>query len=256
MGATPSFESSRSYDRQMGIAEIHRACRARDRRRILHLLDRSPADINLKTRGGKTPLNLACSVYVGSIPVVKLLIQAGASLSTADRSGRTPLHNACVASLPPLVWLLVDAGAPIASRDKHGKTPLHVAATRGSLTKCFFLLEAGAPLTALDDYGHSPLDAARWRGTKDVIKLLEEETARRSAVWRGAPLQRRCWVAAARAHLDVDARLPPVVIRQNRRWQKRHRWTLIEEDLPSLHLPRPRSPRPSRPAPAGLPPAH
>jgi ankyrin repeat protein len=97
-------------------------------------------------RGGRTPLHLA--TIEGSVPICRLLLDAGATHTATDQYGVTPLHTACgnghfrlVEMLlkhaegheapglyPTLVWKRMYINRPNAH---NADTPLHVACRSG-----------------------------------------------------------------------------------------------------------------------------
>ena len=163
---------------------------------------------------------------------IGLLVAAGAPLEERNEGGWTPLHMACVFSrlFTTTVEELVSKGARVDARDKGGMTPLHIACEVGVVSDVGILLSAGAPISSVDENGRLPLHMAvtAEENRGEIVRTLEEERERRSAVWRAAKLKWRCWAVAVREELDVEAFIPPVIIRQSRAWAARHPWIALE----------------------------
>ena len=86
-------------------------CRARQEIRKLQSLCRKYADINLRTREGRTALHLAAINCHES--TVRLLLQKGAEVDTYDNEGRTALRLAAENGHLEIVRLLLERGADL-----------------------------------------------------------------------------------------------------------------------------------------------
>ena len=105
---------------------------------ILDLLIRNGADVNLRTSGGSTALNLAAAMGHGDI--VAALIRAGADVNVADAHGWTPLMSAVgQPESAALVENLLIAGALPDAADNEGQTAMQIAA-RGQNVRAIELL--------------------------------------------------------------------------------------------------------------------
>jgi ankyrin repeat protein len=91
------------------------------------------ADLNIRDRGGSTPLMWASMFSVDSL-VVTALIEAGADLEERDDYGFTPLMLAVEFNQNPMVIVaLLKAGANPNVRDRAGRTAFEYAQVRSSL---------------------------------------------------------------------------------------------------------------------------
>jgi ankyrin repeat protein len=105
---------------------------------ILDLLIRHGANVNARTSGGNTALNVAAAM--GHEDVVAALIRAGADVNAADAHGWTPLMSAV--SQPEsaaVVENLLIAGAHPDVADDEGRTAMNIAA-RGENLRAIELL--------------------------------------------------------------------------------------------------------------------
>ena len=185
-------------------AEIHQAVQAGDLAKVKALLDRDPAQVNVRDEGGRTPLHLAARGT--SAAVLALLVERGADVNALDGNGIaplhslasrgnadgvrllldrgadinvrapnqwTPLHHAAVGRQAGVLGLLVKRKADLESPDDRGRTPLILAAREMAGPEVVrTLLDLGARIDVADRYGDSALSLAAWRGSAEVVSLL------------------------------------------------------------------------------------
>ncbi len=168
------------------------------------LLD-NKADIDLKSKSGKTPLAVAAeNNFFEAVELLvektdKLNVQVGeASLlhwagknglvKTCDRLvksgripidgldaiGKSPLHEACEQGHLKVVQLLLSRGANANLSDRHGQTPMHFAAMNNHDEIVEHLAVAGVDVNVRDDSEHTPLHLAAWIGAINAVKKLVE----------------------------------------------------------------------------------
>ncbi|KAI5847366.1 ankyrin repeat-containing domain protein [Morchella snyderi] len=100
--------------------------------------------------------------------ILVLLLRGGADINVCDKYGHTALHLA-VPSWPEVIPLLLEWGADINARDSFGNTPLHLAAQTAQTIFGFVyidpnmrsiktLLAMGADTTIKNDAGREALD--------------------------------------------------------------------------------------------------
>lgn len=178
-----------------GVTDVHRAAKARDRRKVEELLA-DGADVNALDAGGGTALHEAAYGWESDHEIIRLLLDAGASvdlrgpgsipaidftmlqegndveafrlLAEAGASmdlrymgpeGETTLgHMAAYRGDGEFVRIFVAHGGDVSGRDSAGRTPLHLAAATGNADAAAALIEAGADLGAVDDEGNLPSD--------------------------------------------------------------------------------------------------
>ena len=68
--------------------------------------------------------------------------------------------------------LLIEAGADVNATAAGGYTPLHIAASNGNREMVILLLESGADRTARCDQDKTAADYARERGHAQVLAML------------------------------------------------------------------------------------
>jgi ankyrin repeat protein len=119
-------------------------------------------------------------VYGRSIPIVRLLVEAGGDPNARDDVGLTPFRSAVRNGQEDVARLLRDAGADDADlvpddRTRNGLDPdvLCYAAGRNDVTEVRRLLDAGADPNALGGLDETPpLHWAVWRGNAEAARIL------------------------------------------------------------------------------------
>ncbi len=94
----------------------------------MKLLLANRADVNAKSNGGVTPLNIAATK---GYDVVELLLANKADVNAKDWAGLTPLHYATDKGYKDVVELLLANRADVNAKSKGGDTPVSIAATKG-----------------------------------------------------------------------------------------------------------------------------
>jgi len=100
-----------------------------DHRPLFELMLTHGADINARSRGGKTPLHMASES--GQVDEVRYLIDRKAAVNVQDNNGNTPLHLAARKGHGPVCAKLVESGADVAIRNERGRLALDYALASG-----------------------------------------------------------------------------------------------------------------------------
>jgi len=110
---------------------------------VMRALLGAGADVNARTKGGKTPLMFAASRLGGfrgtpnrgteedALAVIALCLDLGAAIDATDQNGQTALHLSLAQAEDSIVRLLADKGANLQVKDKQGRTPLDLATAGG-----------------------------------------------------------------------------------------------------------------------------
>lgn len=130
------------------------------------------ADINAKLDNDKQRTGLFRAATLGSVDLLKLLIDKGASINVADSDGNTPLMAAAKNGLTDVCKALINKGADIDARDTRNNTPLIWAAAKGHTEICRLLIDEGTELYAQSNNGYNPLVWAALGGYTDPCKIL------------------------------------------------------------------------------------
>ncbi|KAK7738407.1 hypothetical protein SLS53_006222 [Cytospora paraplurivora] len=158
--------------------------------KLFQRLQAAGADVNLKNKGGKTPLHLICSDLEGlwkkfDEKLFMALVHAGADLNARDQSGRTPLF-ALIENRTPKDYLAIcramsQAGARLDTTDDKGRNLLHAAVSNPDSPPALLCLivDSGLDPLALDAEGKTLWHEAvprlmRWplRRRRDLCEFL------------------------------------------------------------------------------------
>ncbi|KAG4444289.1 hypothetical protein IFR05_000264 [Cadophora sp. M221] len=116
----------------------------------------------LTTREIRTGSALHLAVYVDSSErVLDLILKTGANIDLLDYNGNTSLHIAISRGSATALDLLLLRGANLLLPDRRGRTPAVLASFVNSITALERLHAAGAPLDHVDDSGSNALHYAR-----------------------------------------------------------------------------------------------
>ena len=131
------------------------------------------ADLNVKTKAGKTPLIKA--VGDNNVEIVHLLINAGAHIDEK----KAPIVLAAIMNSTKMVDELIKLGANVNQQDETGKTPLYVAVWHSNPAMIKLLLNAGADIDKTSA-GITPLMQAVITKNPNIVGLLLQEGADRA----------------------------------------------------------------------------
>lgn len=139
---------------------------------VEHALDQNPGDENSYGADGHTPLGLAC--FFGHSDIAATLLARGANPNRESRNFQrvAPIHSAAAAGSVPIVRILLDAGANPRKEQETGFTALHTAAANGDVEMVELLLERGASANARTLEGRTPATYASEHGHHQVLQLL------------------------------------------------------------------------------------
>ncbi|OHE63361.1 MAG: hypothetical protein A2Z99_04955 [Treponema sp. GWB1_62_6] len=127
---------------------------------------------------GKTPLHIALEEGA-DLQAIRTIVNLGARVSDPDFHGRTPLRIAVGMGKLEESRLLVDAGSDVFAQADDGESPATLAIVAG--TQAVKALFDGTAISAKDAIGYTPLHYAAFRGKSDVVKILIELGAVKSA---------------------------------------------------------------------------
>eukprot|EP00250_Pteridium_aquilinum_P033279 c5402_g1_i1 orf=1-2583(-) len=160
---------------------------------------------------GRTELHVAASI--GSLKLVKILLQHGSEIDAVDTLGKTPLweavsgehvevlkellvhgasshldeslkrgsiaaiHVAATLASTEVLVQLIEYKASLETKDKEGRTALHFAVEAERIESLKVLLRAGADKNAQRADGRTPLLIAAENGSLEMVNLLLESGA-------------------------------------------------------------------------------
>lgn len=127
---------------------------------------------NVDAGNDYTPLHVAAS-QSKNLKTLKLLIDAGADLEVKDKNGKTPLNWAVKKENIDTINVLIDAGANVNAISSRGTTLHQATAVSNNINIYKLLLKAGADVNARNEHDYSPLlSALFYSRSLDVVKLL------------------------------------------------------------------------------------
>jgi len=159
---------------------------------IVEVLAKAGMDFNTE---GKLDPPLHQVAESDNIPFVKLLIKYGADVNLKDKHGRTPVQCAAARGNSNVLKLLIDNGGEV-NNIGSGVTPLFEAILGNNISLVVagfggnnprmenikVLIKAGANVNAICD-GTSILELAQEKEHKEIVKMLIIAGANRKNVW-------------------------------------------------------------------------
>lgn len=159
-----------------GRTPLHLACDRGNKAIATWLVEAGKANADARTKTGWSPLHFACNK--GHCDLLPVLIYNGADVQAMTNRGWTALHYGCIRDHMDVVkWLVEKGGADVNGRDEDiGWTPLHWACNNGHFEVLRWLVEKGnAEVNATTNNGWTPLHYACREGHLDIAKWLVEE---------------------------------------------------------------------------------
>lgn len=138
------------------------------------LVEKRRANVNRQV-DSVTPLMMACDCnkkdpYLAE-KLVRLLLRHGAVINVSDKYGMTPLMFACQNGYAGIVRLLIK-DVSFDAVDNQGCTPIFHAIERNHVEVVKLLVEAGVNATIANNKGYTPTQVAECHGYYDLLEIL------------------------------------------------------------------------------------
>uniref|UniRef100_A0A8C2H5X9 Uncharacterized protein n=1 Tax=Cyprinus carpio TaxID=7962 RepID=A0A8C2H5X9_CYPCA len=191
---------------EKGFSPLHFTAASRQGALCLELLIANRANINSKSKDGKTPLHMAA--IHGRYSRSQAIIQNGAEIDSEDENGNSPLHIAARHGHELLINTLIASGADTAKRGIHGMFPLHLAALSGFSDCCRKLLSSGFDVDTPDDFGRTSLLLSDWLISTPcgLDDLLKDRFGRTALHYAAANCNYQCVFALVGSGASVNER--------------------------------------------------
>ncbi|CAF4864948.1 unnamed protein product [Pieris macdunnoughi] len=141
------------------MEDIFQWCREGNALQVRVWLDDTEHDMNQGDDHGFSPLHWACKE--GHIKIVEMLIRRGARINVTNMGDDTPLHLAAAHGHRPIVQLLLQNRVDVNFTNEHGNSPLHYACFWGYSAIAEDLVIAGALVSLANKDGDTPLDKTK-----------------------------------------------------------------------------------------------
>ncbi|XP_028174162.1 integrin-linked protein kinase homolog pat-4 [Ostrinia furnacalis] len=141
------------------MEDIFQWCREGNALQVRVWLDDTEHDMNQGDDHGFSPLHWACKE--GHIKIVEMLMRRGARINVTNMGDDTPLHLAAAHGHRPIVQMLLQNRVDVNFTNEHGNSPLHYACFWGYTAIAEDLVMAGALVSMANQYGDTPLDKTR-----------------------------------------------------------------------------------------------
>ncbi|KPJ07485.1 Integrin-linked protein kinase [Papilio machaon] len=141
------------------MEDIFQWCREGNALQVRVWLDDTEHDMNQGDDHGFSPLHWACKE--GHMKIVEMLIRRGARINVTNMGDDTPLHLAAAHGHRPIVQLLLQNRVDVNFTNEHGNSPLHYACFWGYSAIAEDLVLAGALVSLANKDGDTPLDKTR-----------------------------------------------------------------------------------------------
>ena len=181
--------------------EIHDAAKQGNLEKVRTLVDKDPALVAARDKGGQTPLHWAASS--GNLDLVRFLLDKGAAVDAKNARGLTPLAFTVAQGRIQAIGLLIERGADVNVRNAFHMTPLIIASEQGAVELVEKLIAAGADVGIESQIG-TALHRAAIRGQTEIIQALLKAGAKTEVMSRGYfPLH----LAGMAGHLEAVSAL-------------------------------------------------
>lgn len=136
------------------------------------------ADVNKANNSNSGSSPLMSAVRRSNIKLTKLLLENGANVFYETSDKRSVISNVIDNNSIPIVKLLINAGVSVNSRLAYDLTPLHLAAKKGDIVFLNELISKGSDVNAItSSTSYTPLHYAAGNGYGKIVEVLARNGA-------------------------------------------------------------------------------
>ena len=139
---------------------------------IVKYLVENGCNVNSKSNSGRTPLFSAA--FKGNAQIIEYLAQKGADMNSQVNTGLSPLHTACVYGTEDAIIALVKNGCDVNIKENDGNTPLHCLMEQGKIKIIKFLVDNGADINIKNNDGFLPFDLVPDNKREKILEALKQ----------------------------------------------------------------------------------
>jgi|GEM_PF-1374004 len=150
--------------------DIFEAIKQKDIDTVTALLEKKKSLLSALDAEERTPLQVAAGI--GSLEIVKLLVECGANLESKGRDGRTALMHAISGGHIPVAEYLLSKGANANVASITNYTPLMQAAAKGAVNLVRIILPRVDNVNSRDSEGRTALMIAARFGHREIVDIL------------------------------------------------------------------------------------
>ncbi|XP_050680984.1 integrin-linked protein kinase isoform X2 [Leptidea sinapis] len=155
------------------MEDIFQWCREGNALLVRVWLDDTEHDMNQGDDHGFSPLHWACKE--GHLKIVEMLIRRGARINVTNMGDDTPLHLAAAHGHRPIVQLLLQNRVDVNFTNEHGNSPLHYACFWGYSAIAEDLVIAGALVSLANKDGDTALDKTKGQLVQRLHELATNQ---------------------------------------------------------------------------------
>ena len=118
------------------------------------------------------------AIEIGSLDMLKFLLEKGISLNVINRRKEGLLHTATLKRHEDIIKYLLKNGVYVDSIEGEGDTALGWAAYLGQVEAAHLLISEGANINHKNKLGNTPLHWAAYKGYISIVRLLVQKGAK------------------------------------------------------------------------------
>lgn len=174
---TAAQDANDTISKIMGYDELKSAITRGDEENVRKILKDNKELVNLPTRDGTMPINIA--ITFNRKDIARILIEEyGCSALIISSNGRLTTHYAALSGdVEMLDYLLNKKLVPINHADKNGLLPIHMAILGAKAKAVNFLIKNGSPVKIISNKAPQPAELAKslltYKDKKETQNMMQ-----------------------------------------------------------------------------------